>query len=159
MNIKIAMVLALLGIMTLCLVVTKPLANQAFAQTPCNLTLKATPGSVANTPPEGTVQDLTGKLICGGAGYRGADIHLSVVPSASGSWAKDVNTDSSGNFGLIHSGSGCPGAPCIGLVVNTHESYLITAKFAGDGDHKAATARIKITTTTTNDLLGRHHKT
>ena len=144
MNIKIAMVLILVGIMTLCLVVTKPLANQAFAQNPvCYpfLTLKATPGSVAHTPPEGTPQDLTGKLICGGEGYSGADIHLVVVPSASGSWAVDVNTDSSGKFEYT------------GLVVYTPQSYIITAKFAGDGDHKAATASIKITTTI------EHHKT
>jgi hypothetical protein len=31
MNIKIAMVLTVVGIVTLCLVVTKPLANDAFA--------------------------------------------------------------------------------------------------------------------------------
>src|SRR5215467_10550564 len=145
MKIKIAMVLILVGIMTLCLVVTKPLANQAFAQTPvCYpfLTLKATPGSVAHTPPEGTPQDLTGKLICGQQGISGADIHLSVVPSASGSWAKDVNTDSSGNFGLP-----CASVKCVGLVVYTPESYIITAKYAGDPEHRAATARITITTT------------
>jgi len=141
MNIKIAMVLALVGIMTVCLVVTKPLANQAFAYIFCYLTLKANPGSVAPAPAKGQPQDLTGKLICGGAGYSGADIHLSVVPSASGSWAVDVNTDSSGKFEYT------------GLVVYTPQSYIITAKFAGDGDHKAATASIKITTTI------EHHKT
>jgi hypothetical protein len=153
MNIKIAMVLALVGIMTVCLVVTKPLANQAFAQIPCDLTLKANPGSVAPAPAKGQPEDLTGKLICGGAGYSGADIRLSVVPSASGSWAVDVNTDSSGNFEFTqHSGPGP------GLVVQTPESYIITAKYAGDpdhmdGEHKAATASITITTTI------EHHKT
>ena len=120
--------------MTVCLVVTKPLANQAFAYIFCYLTLKANPGSVAHTPAAGTRQFLTGQLICGGAGYGGADIHLSVVPSASGSWAVDVNTDNSGNFDYT------------GLVVYTPQSYHITAKFAGDGDRSPATANIGITT-------------
>ena len=149
MNIKIATVIALVGIMTLSLVVTKPLANQAFAKIPCeSLTLKANPGSVPRTPPAGTVQDLTGKLICGGAGYGVADIHLVAFMDGVSWWAVDVNTDSSGNFGFIHHGSGCPGAPCVGLIVNTPRSYIITAKFAGDENHEAANpARIKITTT------------
>lgn len=71
------MVLALLGIMTLCLVATEPLANQAFAKIPCeSLTLKAIPGSVAHTPDAGQPQDLTGQLICGGKGNPDAVIHL-----------------------------------------------------------------------------------
>ena len=149
MNIKIAMVLALVGIMTLCLVVTKPLANQAFAKIPCeSLTLKANPGSVPRTPAAGTAQDLTGQLICGGKGNPDAVIRLVVVPSGESQWAVDVKTDSSGNFGLIPHGSGCPGAPCVGLVVSSPTSYIITAKYAGDGIHEAANpARIKISTT------------
>jgi hypothetical protein len=42
MNVKIAMVAIVVGIMALCLVAAKPIGNQAFAY--CDLTLKADPG-------------------------------------------------------------------------------------------------------------------
>ena len=60
------MVLTVVGIMTLCLVVTKVAANHAFAATTCNLTLKADPGSGSLATGESAEQKLSGTLPCGG---------------------------------------------------------------------------------------------
>jgi hypothetical protein len=64
MNIKIGMILALVGIMTLCLVVTKPSANHAFAVTSCSITLKADPGSGSLAAGESIAQKISGTLTC-----------------------------------------------------------------------------------------------
>src|SRR6478752_4136026 len=55
---------------------TKPLANQAFAATPCSLTV----GTPPNENPPGS---LIGKLICGGQGINDATIKFSGLPGGS----------------------------------------------------------------------------
>ena len=65
---------------------TKPLANQAFAATPCSLTVgtpsgEAVPGSVL------------GKLICGGQGLGSATIHITLHGITTGSLNKAGRTN------------------------------------------------------------------
>jgi len=133
MNIKIAMVLTVVGIMTLCLVVTKPSTNHAFAagqmQATCDLDLKADPGSKALAAGESVEQKLSGTLTCGGTALKGATISFSGLPPG---MAGVVLTDSSGNFQgpsfRVHAG----------------DSFSPVARFAGDSEHGGAGAREEI---------------
>jgi len=125
------MVLTVVGIMTLCLVVTKPSTNHAFAagqmQTgECELTLKADPGSKDLAPGESVEQKLSGTLTCGGTALKGATISFSGLPPG---MAAAALTDSSGNFQ--------------GPSFSAHAGHTYTpaARFAGDSEHGGAGAR------------------
>jgi hypothetical protein len=95
MNVKIAIVATLVGIMALCLVATKPIGNQAFAY--CDLTLKADPGSGSLAVGESMRQDLSGKLDCSGTGLIcplcGATISFTGLSDS-----PTVKTDIHGNY-------------------------------------------------------------
>ena len=97
MSIKIATVLTVVGIIIMCLVVTKPSANDALAATMCRPTidLNADPGSVARAAGESVEQKLSGTLTCDGTGIRGATIAFSGLPENHGAYCC---TDSSGKF-------------------------------------------------------------
>jgi len=102
----------------------KPLADQAFAATPCSLTLapsgEAVPGSVL------------GKLTCGGQGLGSTTIHLTLHGITTGSLNKvDVLTKSSGDFSRT-----------VRLVPG--HSYTVTATFDGDSNNQPASATISI---------------
>ena len=128
------MVLTVVGIMTLCLVVTKPAANHAFAaatiQKTCNLTLKADPGSGSLATGESAEQKLSGTLTCGFTALEGATITFSGLPP--GMAAGAFVTDSSGNFQgpsfLVHPG----------------DSFSPRAHYAGDSGHAGAAAGLII---------------
>ena len=67
---------------------TKPLADQAFAATPCSLTV--------GTPPDEVVPgSLVGKLTCGGQGIDGATIHSRGLP---GGLDESTVTGSDGSY-------------------------------------------------------------
>jgi len=118
------------GIMTLCVVATKPIANQAFAQTPCSLTLSAYPNKGTLATGEGIRSDLTGKLSCGGTGISGATLDFS-CNGCSGEWHRNLKTDDSGNF-------------FTNIWPMAGESLKITANYGGDSDHGPATATTSI---------------
>jgi hypothetical protein len=117
MNIKIAMVLALVGIMTPCLVITKPLANHAFAATACSLTLKADPGSGSLATGESIDQKISGTLTCGGTGLGGATIQLGLIGGVLYS-----KTDSSGNYHET-------------IPQKAGTSLILSARYPGDSEH------------------------
>ena len=123
------MVLTVVGIMTLCLVVTKPLVNHAFAaatiQATCELDLKVDPGSKALAAGESVEQKLSGTLTCGDTPLKGATISFSGLPPG---MAAAALTDSSGNF----QGPSFP--------VHAGDSFTPTARFAGDSEHAGAEA-------------------
>jgi hypothetical protein len=103
---------------------TKQLANQAFAATPCSLTVtpsgEAVPGSVL------------GKLICGGQGLGSATIHLTLHGITTGSLNKaDVLTKSSGDFSRT-------------LRLVPGHSYTVDVKYDGDSNNQPASATISI---------------
>src|SRR5215469_4987059 len=129
MNMKIATVLTLVGIMTLCLGVMTPLANHAFAATTCNLTLKADPGSGSLAKGENMEQKLSGTLTCGGTPQARATISFNGLPPG---MAAAAVTDSSGNFKgpsfLVHPG----------------DSFSPSAHFGGDSEHAGAAAGLTI---------------
>jgi len=139
-------VLVVAGILTLCLVVTKPLANQAFAKIPCeSLTVEAHPGSATLPKGQSQMVGLTGELICGGQGNGGALIHLLVIPkySPAPQWAVQVKTDSSGKYeynstpNCIHSTPNClnilAGPPTHNTDGNT---VVIAASYLGDDKYE-----------------------
>jgi hypothetical protein len=126
MNIKIAMVATIVGIVTLCLVATKPLANQAFAATPCSLTVGADPSSGSLAVGESIGSTISGQLSCGGTGLGGATIDLTGLSSS-----MSAKTDSSGNYDK-------------GILVGAGQSLTVNAKYAGDSDHQAASATTSI---------------
>jgi hypothetical protein len=130
--IKIAMVMTIVGIMVLCQVLTKPVVNQAFAQTACNLTLSANPGSGSLAVGESITQRLFGTLTCAGVGIAGATI----VFTSGFSFSPSVKTDSSGNYNLY-------------FLAQSGQTYEIQAYYAGDNNHQTASA------TTTIDLYSR----
>jgi hypothetical protein len=104
---------------------TKPLANQAFAATPCSLTVgtpsgEAVPGSVL------------GKLICGGQGLGSATIHITLHGITTGSLNKaDVLTKSDGDFDRTV------------RLVSGH-SYTVDVKYDGDSNNQPASATTSI---------------
>lgn len=129
MNIKIAMILTVVGIITL--VVTRSSANDAFASTMCRPTihLNANPGSVARAAGESVEQKLSGTLTCDGTGIRGGTITFSGLPEPHGAYCC---TDSSGKFQgpqfLAHPGD-----------------YLtIRAHYGGDSEHSSAAGELII---------------
>lgn len=85
------------GMLTLCLVTTKPLVNQAFAvrfkcpDTRLTISVNPSSGSMVRA---GEIVELSGNLSCGlnHAGVGGATIHLG------GSYIGATSTDSSGNY-------------------------------------------------------------
>ena len=120
MNIKIAMVLTVVGIMTLCLVVTKSSANDAFAATTCRPTiqLNADPG-------ESIEQKISGTLTCGGTGLGGATIQLGLIGGV-----LYPKTDSSGNYHEI-------------IPQKAGTSLILSARYLGDSEHsKTSTSEI-----------------
>jgi len=149
MNIKLAVVATVVGVMTLCLGATKPLANQAFAATPCSLTASAVPGSGSIASGESMGQTISGKLSCGGTGLGGATIvitsargvipHIPQGPSwkqtymmvqdkATGEFVEQsTTTDSSGNYNQ-------------GIVASAGVAYHYYAHFPGDSQHQPASA-------------------
>jgi hypothetical protein len=105
---------------------TKPLADQAFAATPCSLT-------VGNEgPPNSLTGTLVGKLICGGQGLGGATIHLTLNGVTTGHTAKtDVITTSGGDY-----------ARPVGY--NPGHHYTVDAKYDGDSNNQPASATASI---------------
>ena len=138
------MVLTIVGIMTLCLAVTKPIANHAFAATGCSLTLKADPGTVGLSKGESIEQKLSGTLTCGGTGLGGATITSSGKVSSCSSFEGGGSctaaalrpagsvTDSSGNYQ----------GPS--FVMHPGDSADVRADYRGDSEHSAAAASTSI---------------
>jgi hypothetical protein len=128
--IKIAVVATVVGIIAMCLVATKPLANQALAAVPCRLTLKADPGSGSLAKGESIEQKLSGTLTCGGTGLGGATITFGgSLPPATGG---EERTDSSGNYQGPH------------FLVHPGDSFFPNAHYAGDSEHSNALAGVRI---------------
>src|SRR6476620_2027805 len=130
MNIKIAMVLTIVGILMLCQVLTKPAANQAFAQTneaqtneanqhtgkctselniQAHSTLLDKSGSIG--VPNGQTAPVTiqGALSCGGAAIDGAMVHISMPSNCGSAFGGQPTTNANGAFdtGIINLGP-CP---------------------------------------------------
>lgn len=105
------------GMLTLCLVATKPLTNTALGQakTSCKL------GLVWIQPKEPVI--IHANLKCNGEPVNGATVNINA-----GGESKSVTTDSSGTgsatFNLAHSSS----------------PYTVKGEFAGDSEHEPATA-------------------
>jgi len=120
------MVLTIVGIMVLCQVLTKPVVNQALAQTACNITLSADPGSGSLAVGESMGQSLFGTLTCGGAPIAGATIDFTGL-----SFSPSTKTDSSGSFEQ-------------GILAQAGQTYTIQAHYAGDNMHQASSATTTI---------------
>jgi len=104
---------------------TKPLANQAFAATPCSLTVGTPPGVAVPG-------SIIGKLICGGQGLGLATIHLTLHGITTGSLNKaDVLTKSGGDFDRT-----------VRLVPG--HSYTVDVKYDGDSNNQPASATASI---------------
>ena len=97
---------------------TKPLSNQAFAATPCSLT-------VGN---EGTTT-ISGKLECGGQGLGHAKIHLTLHHITTGrtTTATAETEVPDGSYDQK-------------VVLGAGHSYTVDAKYDGDSDHQPASA-------------------
>src|SRR5215467_1815653 len=93
-KITIVSVATIVGIMTLSLLVTKPLANQAFAKCSTGLTLSLNPDRNKGGVGESAPTTVSGKLTCNGTGISGADIKIH-SPSEP---IRTVKTDSSGAY-------------------------------------------------------------
>ena len=104
---------------------TKPLADQAFAATPCSLTVGTPPGVAVPG-------SIIGKLICGGQGLGLATIHLTLHGITTGSLNKaDVLTKSGGDFDRT-----------VRLVPG--HSYTVDVKYDGDSNNQPASATASI---------------
>jgi hypothetical protein len=140
LNIKIAAVATVVGIMALCLLATKPLAGQpgepmSNTGTACSLTMpRADPGSGSLATGESMGQTISGKLTCGGTGLGGATINLHITPGTDCCPYKfnygqgvttSTKTDSSGNYDK-------------GIVVQAGQFVEVVAYYNGDTDHKGA---------------------
>jgi hypothetical protein len=101
---------------------TKPLANQAFAATPCSLT-------VGN---EGT-STISGKLECGGEGLGHATIHLTLHHLTTGRTTTATAETEVPDGSYDHA-----------VVLGPGHSYTIDAKYDGDSDHQPASATASI---------------
>jgi len=137
MNINIAPVLTVVGIMTLCLVVTKPSANHAFAKTFCFLKVDVDPGDRSLATGESIEQKISGTLHCGNpqvslqtTGLGGATISFGGIP---GSAAAESVTDSSGNFQGPH------------FLVHAGDSLRVSVTYRGDSEHNSIAVSIPIT--------------
>lgn len=96
MNVRIAMVLTVVGILTLCLLVTKSSANHAFAATECEFkNLKIEPGDGSISTGESQGQTISGTLTCAGEPLADATITLS---GGTLKHTDSTTTDSSGNY-------------------------------------------------------------
>lgn len=126
MNLKLSVILTVVGIMTLCLIATKPLTNQADAATACDLTIKADPGSGSLARGESIGQHLSGKLSCDGKGLEGATIHITGL-----SGSHSVKTDNTGEWKYT-------------FLAEAGKSYTIHATFDGDSNHSKASAETTI---------------
>jgi hypothetical protein len=102
---------------------TKPLANQAFAATPCSLT-------IGN---EGTTT-ISGKLECGGQGLGHATIHLTLHHITTGRTTTATAVTEIPDGSYDHA-----------VVLGAGHSYTADAKYDGDSTHQPAFA-----TTTVN---------
>jgi hypothetical protein len=101
---------------------TKPLANQAFAATPCSLT-------VGN---EGTTT-ISGKLVCGGQGLGHATIHLTLHHITTGRTTTATAVTEIPDGSYDHA-----------VVLGAGHSYTADAKYDGDSDHQPAFATTSI---------------
>jgi hypothetical protein len=101
---------------------TKPLANQAFAATPCSLT-------VGN---EGTTT-ISGKLVCGGQGLGHATIHLTLHHITTGRTTTATAVTEIPDGSYDHA-----------VVLGAGHSYTADAKYDGDNDHQPAFATTSI---------------
>jgi hypothetical protein len=101
---------------------TKPLANQAFAATPCSLT-------VGN---EGTTT-ISGKLECGGQGLGHATIHLTLHHITTGRTTTATAETEVPDGSYDHA-----------VVLGACHSYTADAKYDGDNDHQPAFATASI---------------
>ena len=141
---KIAMVLTIVGIMTLCLAVTKPIANHAFAATGCSLTLKADPGTVGLSKGESIEQKLSGTLTCGGTGLGGATITSSGTVRSYSSFEGGGSGTAAAlrPAGSVTDNSGNYQGPS--FVMHPGESADVRADYRGDSEHSAADASTTI---------------
>jgi hypothetical protein len=101
---------------------TKPLANQAFAATPCSLT-------VGN---EGATT-ISGKLVCGGQGLGHATIHLTLHHITTGRTTTATAVTEIPDGSYDHA-----------VVLGAGHSYTADAKYDGDSDHQPAFATTSI---------------
>src|SRR3954454_5909099 len=101
---------------------TKPLANQAFAATPCSLT-------VGN---EGTTT-ISGKLECGGQGLGHATIHLTLHHITTGRTTTATAETEVPDGSYDHT-----------VVLGAGHSYTVDANYDGDSDHQPASATASI---------------
>jgi hypothetical protein len=101
---------------------TKPLANQAFAATPCSLT-------IGN---EGTTT-MSGKLECGGQGLGHATIHLTLHHITTGRTTTATAETEIPDGSYDHA-----------VVLGAGHSYTADAKYDGDSTHQPAFATASI---------------
>lgn len=129
MNVKLAVVLTVIGIMTLCVVVTKPIANQALAN--CGLTLRADPGSGSLAAGESMQQKLSGKLDCAGTSVI-CPLCEAIIGFTGLSDSPTVKPDPlTGNYHML-------------ITVDSGKSYTINAHTYVGGDSASATTTIHI---------------
>ena len=129
--IPISLIAALVvaGILILCPLATKPLTNQAFAATPCSLTVSANPSSGSIGWGEKIDSTISGTLTCGGTGLGGAKIDFTTMYSYS-------ITDSSGNYDKV-----------LVCTYNSCEPFIVKVHYAGDSEHSAADASTTVNMT------------
>ena len=101
---------------------TKPLADQAFAATPCSLT-------VGN---EGTTT-ISGKLVCGGQGLGHAIIHLTLHHITTGRTSTATAETEVPDGSYDHK-----------VVLGAGHSYTVDAKYDGDSNNQPASATASI---------------
>jgi len=136
--------LAAAGILTLCPLATKPLANHAFAATACSLTLKADPGSGVFGGTANIEQKLSGTLTCGGTGLGGATITSSGTVRSYSSFEGGGSGTAAAlrPAGSVTDNSGNYQGPS--FVMHPGESADVRADYRGDSEHSAADASTSI---------------
>lgn len=131
MNTKIAMVLTVLGIMTLSLLTTKPLTNQVFANCSSKLAVSALMHGHGKVPGPKPVS-IRALLICGDSNVGGATVNISVGGGTGISFSKSVTTNS----------AGLGSTPVFELGPSSNP-YKVRANYAGDIEHSPATQEIE----------------
>jgi hypothetical protein len=125
-----AMVLTVVGIMAVCLMVTKPSADHAFATKGCVVGLMVEPGDVTISAGETSIQKISGSLNCLGGNPGGAIIEF--PPGSVGPNKETTLTDSSGHYHYD-------------MVAHAAKRYIIHVLYAGDSEHSGASAMTTLT--------------
>jgi hypothetical protein len=134
MNVKIAMVVTVVGLMTLCLLVMKSSANHAFAATTCDFkNLKIEPGDGSISVGESQGQTISGTLTCGGEPLGDATITLS---GGTLKHTDSTTTDSSGNYQF--------------KILTSAGTTKGKTNYAGDSEHSPTSAAFTINLTEKN---------